>query len=43
MDITQYPLTAGNFIEEETKKVSIVFHHTASSGDAKKVIDNWNI
>lgn len=42
LEIVKYPLNDNQYVKQETTKKSIVFHHTASNGDAKKVVDGWN-
>lgn len=41
LKIIQYPLSAAQYISDKTAKNKIIFHHTASNGDAKSVIQGW--
>ena len=40
--IKQVPLSKGQFIDEEVKKVQIVLHHTAGNSSGVGTIKNWN-
>jgi N-acetyl-anhydromuramyl-L-alanine amidase AmpD len=42
MNLIQYNLSTNQYIQEETTKKQIYLHHTASSYNAKSVIDSWN-
>jgi N-acetyl-anhydromuramyl-L-alanine amidase AmpD len=37
-----YPLRAGQFVQQVTKKEAAEIHHTVSDGNPYKVIDAWN-
>ena len=40
--IKQVPLSEGQYVNKETKKVQIVLHHTAGNSSAPGVIKMWN-
>lgn len=42
MNLIQYNLNTNQYIQEVTNKKQIYLHHTASSYNAKNVIDYWN-
>ena len=41
--IKQVPLSEKEYVNEETKKVQIVIHHTAGNSSAVSTINGWNI
>jgi len=36
------PLAAGEYVNEKTRKIGIVFHHTVSDGNPETVVRVWN-
>jgi hypothetical protein len=41
--IKQVPLSEGQYVNKETKKLQIVLHHTAGNSSAPNTIKHWNV